>query len=69
VLADAFRHYHEADEFAVGLNYYFKRQNLKWQTDLSFYQGGNPAAGGQSPAGFIPGVDGWLIRTQIQLWF
>jgi hypothetical protein len=69
ILADAFRHYHEADEFAIGVNYYFKRQYLKWQTDLSFYQGGNPAAGGQSPAGFIPGVDGWMIRTQIQLWF
>ena len=24
---------------------------------------------GQSPAGFIPGVDGWMVRSQIQLAF
>jgi hypothetical protein len=69
IIPDAFRHFHEADEYAVGVNYYFKRQLLKWQTDFSVYQGGNPAAGGQSPAGFIPGVDGWMVRSQIQLNF
>jgi hypothetical protein len=68
-LADAFRHFHEADEFTISFNYYFKRELLKWQTDLGFYTGGNPAANGQSNAGFIPGVDGWEIRSQIQLWF
>jgi hypothetical protein len=68
-LENAFKNRHEADEYAIGVNYYFKRQQLKWQTDFSIYDGGNPAAGGQSPAGFIPGVDGWMIRTQIQLWF
>jgi len=36
---------------------------------LSFYNGGNPAAGGQSAAGFIPGVDGWMVRTQLQFAF
>ena len=56
-------------EFAVGLNYYFKGHNLKFQTDMSFYNGGNPAGGGQSAAGFIPGVDGWLVRSQFQLAF
>jgi hypothetical protein len=65
----AFDKYQEAQEYAVGVNYYFHGQQLKWQTDVSFYQGGNPAAGGQSPAGFIPGVDGWMLRTQIQFAF
>jgi hypothetical protein len=68
-IPDAFHNYHDADEYAVGLNYYFYRQQVKWQTDFSVYQGGNPASGGQSPAGFIPGVDGWMVRTQIQLFF
>src|SRR5262249_52379565 len=65
----AFTHFHEADEYAVGVNYFFKRQLLKWQTDFSVYQGGNPAGGGSSPAGFVPGLDGWMVRTQIQLAF
>jgi hypothetical protein len=68
-LDGAFRQFHEAHEIGIGVNYYFKRQLLKWQTDLSYYAGGNPAGGGQSPAGFIAGSDGWLLRTQIQLWF
>jgi hypothetical protein len=65
----AFRQFHEAREFALGVNYYFRRQLLKWQTDVSVYDGGNPAGGGQSPAGFIPGLDGWMLRTQLQLAF
>jgi hypothetical protein len=65
----AFTHFHEAAEYAVGVNYFFKRQLLKWQTDFSVYQGGNPAGGGTSPAGFIAGEDGWMVRTQIQLAF
>jgi hypothetical protein len=69
VYNEAFRHYSEANEYAVGINYYFKGQQLKWQTDVSWYNGGNPAAGGQSPAGFIPGVDGWMVRSQIQFAF
>jgi hypothetical protein len=69
VYNDSFRHYSEANEYAVGLNYYFKGQQLKWQTDFSWYNGGNPAAGGQSPAGFIPGVDGWMVRSQVQFAF
>jgi hypothetical protein len=69
VYGHAFDHYNEANEFAVGFNYYFKRQLCKWQTDFSWYNGGNPAAGGQSPAGFIPGVDGYMVRSQIQFGF
>jgi hypothetical protein len=69
VVPGAFRQFHEARELAIGVNYYFKRQLLKWQTDFSIYDGGNPAGGGQSPAGFIAGSDGWLFRTQIQLAF
>jgi hypothetical protein len=65
----AFSNFHDANEYTVGINYYFKRHFLKWQTDFGFYTGGNPAAGGQPAAGFIPGEDGWLLRTQIQLWF
>jgi hypothetical protein len=51
------------------LNYYWRRQQVKWQNDIGYYQGGNPAVGGMSPSGTIPGVDGWLFRTQIQLAF
>jgi hypothetical protein len=69
VINGAFTDFHEAREYAIGVNYYWKRQLLKWQTDFSIYQGGNPAGGGQSPAGFIAGSDGWLFRTQIQLAF
>ncbi len=69
VVNGAFRNYSESQEFAVGVNYFFKRQNVKWSTDLSFYNGGNPGANGQSPAGFIPGVDGWMVRTQLQFGF
>jgi hypothetical protein len=69
VIGDAFHNFHEADEFAVGVNYYFKRQLLKWQTDFSVYKGGNPAGGGVSAAGFIAGSDGWMLRTQVQLAF
>jgi hypothetical protein len=69
VVQGAFHNYHTAQEFAVGFNYYWFGQLLKWQTDFSVYDGGNPAGGGVSPAGFIAGSDGWMIRTQIQLWF
>jgi hypothetical protein len=65
----AFSHFHEADEYTIGVNYFFHRELVKWQTDVGLYQGGNPAGGGQSPAGFIAGVDGWLLRTQVQLAF
>jgi hypothetical protein len=69
VVQGAFRNYQEADEVAVGVNYFFYRHLVKWQTDFSLYHGGNPAAGGQSPAGFIPGVDGYMVRSQIQFSF
>jgi hypothetical protein len=69
IVNGAFTHDHESDEYAIGVNYYWKRQLFKWQTDLSFYRGGNPAFGSQSPAGTIPGVDGYLLRTAIQLMF
>jgi hypothetical protein len=65
----AFRNFAEANEYAIGINYYFRRHLVKWQTDLSWYNGGNDAAGGQSAAGFIPGVDGYMVRTQVQLAF
>jgi hypothetical protein len=65
----AFTHFHEANEYSVGVNYFFHRELVKWQTDFSFYTGGNPAGGGVSPAGFIAGEDGWMLRTQIQLAF
>ncbi len=69
VIDGAFRNFHTASEIAVGMNYFFYGQLVKWSSDFSVYQGGNPAAGGASPAGFIPGVDGWLVRTQLQLAF
>jgi hypothetical protein len=67
--ASAFSHYHAAYEYAGGFNYYFHRQLLKWQTDISYYQGGNPDGTASSPAGFLAGADGWMLRTQIQLAF
>jgi hypothetical protein len=69
VIDGAFRNFHEAREIAIGMNYFFYGQLVKWSSDFSVYRGGNPAAGGASPAGFMPGVDGWLVRTQLQLAF
>lgn len=65
----AFRRYHGASEYAAGFNYFIYGQLVKWTTDMSLYQGGNPAGGGASPTSFIPGVDGWLLRTQLQVAF
>jgi hypothetical protein len=69
VVDGAFRNFHEANEYTVGVNYFFKRHLWKWQTDFSIYDGGNPAGEGSSIAGFIPGSDGYMLRTQIQLFF
>jgi hypothetical protein len=65
----AFTNFHYSGEAALGFNYYFYGQLVKWSSDFSVYQGGNPAAGGASPAGYIAGVDGWLVRTQLQVAF
>lgn len=64
----AFSKFSAANEYTVGVNYYWKRQNLKWQTDVGYYDN-NPAAGGQSASGYITGANGYLLRTQLQLWF
>lgn len=69
VVNGAFRTFHEADEYTVALNRYWRGQMLKWQTDVGYYRGGNPNIGGVSPSGYIGGVDGYLIRTQIQFAF
>jgi hypothetical protein len=70
VVDGAFRHFRDAGEYTIGINYFFKRQLLKWQTDFGVYTGGNPVGTvGQSLAGFIAGADGYLIRTQLQLAF
>ncbi len=69
VIDGAFRNFHQATEIACGFNYFFYGQLVKWSSDFSVYQGGNPAAGGASPAGYIAGVDGWMVRTQLQLAF
>jgi hypothetical protein len=42
---------------------------LKWQTDFGIFDGGNPSAAGVPTAGYIAGSDGYLVRTQIQLFF
>ena len=66
----AFTHFHEADEYTLGVNCYFRRQLLKWQTDFSVYQGGNPVGTvGQSTGTFLGGLDGYGVRTQLQLAF
>lgn len=69
IIDGAFRNFHTSSEIAFGFNYFFFGQLVKWSSDFGVYQGGNPAAGGASPAGYIPGVDGWLVRTQLQLAF
>jgi hypothetical protein len=69
VVNGAFRQFHEADEYTIAVSYYFKRQALKWQTDFSVYNGGNPAPNGGGNAGFITGADGYMLRTQLQLFF
>jgi hypothetical protein len=69
VYGQAFDKFQESNEYAIGVNYYFHGQQLKWSTDLSWYNGGNPGSGGQSAAGFIPGVDGYMLRSQIQFQF
>ena len=67
----AFRQFHEAREYTVGVNYFFKRHLLKWQTDVGVFGGGNPAGtpAGSGVTGWIAGSDGYLIRTQVQLAF
>jgi hypothetical protein len=66
----AFTNFHEADEYTVGVNYFFKRHLLKWQTDFSVYQGGNPVGPvGATLGTFMPGLDGYAVRTQLQLAF
>jgi hypothetical protein len=69
VVNGAFDHFQNVNELAVGVNYFFYGQRLKWQNDVSWYNGGNPAAGGSSAAGFETGNDGWMFRSQVQLWF
>jgi hypothetical protein len=68
VYRDAFQHYSQANEYTISLAYYFHGNSLKWQNDLGFYTGGNPA-GSRSSAGFVPGADGWLVRSRLQLLF
>ncbi len=69
VVNGAFSNFHEADEYTVGINYYFQRHALKWQADVGVYEGGNPDRTGAVVAGTKPGVDGYLIRTQLQFSF
>ncbi|HEY7158625.1 MAG TPA: hypothetical protein VH575_32070 [Gemmataceae bacterium] len=69
VIDGAFRNFHQVTEIAAGFNYFFYGQLVKWSTNMAWYRGGNPAIGGQSPVGFVPGVDGWLVETQLQLAF
>lgn len=65
---NAFRLYSAADEYTIIWAYYFKGHSLKWQNDIGWYTGGNPA-GSRSSRGWVPGADGWLVRTRIQLQF
>ena len=63
----AFRNYSTANEYTVGMNWYFRGHLLKWQSDVGYYFGGTPASA--TAAGFITNADGWLVRTQLQLAF
>jgi hypothetical protein len=69
VFNDAFREFHQSNELQLGFNYYWRRQQLKWQSDIGYYMGGNPASGFQAASTWIPGVDGWLLRTQLTFMF
>ena len=68
IYRDAFRRYSEADEYTLTWAYYIHGNSLKWQNDLGWYVGGNPA-GSRSTAGYVPGADGLLIRSRVQLQF
>jgi len=65
----AFTNYHMAQEIGAGFNYFWFGQLVKWTTDFNYYRGGNPAGNGAAPGGFLPGVDGWLVRSQLQIAF
>lgn len=67
VVNDAFRVFHTASEYTLGLNWYLRGNLLKWQSDVSYYTGGNPASA--SSTGFITDADGVLVRTQLQFVF
>jgi hypothetical protein len=69
VVNGAFEHFHPSQEIAMGINYFFYGEKVKWQTDFGVYTGGNPAVNGQSPAGYIPGVNGYMLRSQVQFSF
>ncbi len=69
IVNGAFTHFHTSQEIAVGLNVFFYGEQVKWQTDVGTYTGGNPAANGMAPAGYLPGVNGYMVRTQLQLFF
>jgi hypothetical protein len=68
VLNGAFHNFHEADEYTFNWSYYFRGNSLKWLNDIGWYTGGNPASG-RSTGGFLPGVDGWLLRSRVQIAF
>ena len=63
----AFRQFHMANEYTLGVNVFFRKHLLKWQTDVGYYTGGTPASA--SAAGFITNADGLLVRTQVQVAF
>ncbi len=65
---EAFRRYGQANEFTISAAYYFRGNNVKWESDLGRYTGGNPAPG-RATTGYVPGADGWLLRTRVQLLF
>jgi hypothetical protein len=69
IFNNAFKEYHQSNEIQAALNYYFRRQQLKWQTDIGYYTNGSPASGFQAASTWIPGVAGWLLRTQLTFMF
>ncbi len=69
IVNGAFTHDNVSQEIEMGVNVFFYGERVKWQTDVGYYSGGNPAKNGQAAAGFINGVDGYEVRTQIQFAF
>lgn len=58
--------FHSGDEVAGTFNYYVRGHNLKFQFDVSHYNG---AVIGSSSGQFLAGDEGWLFRTQVQIYY
>ncbi|GEM_PF-811782 len=57
---------HSGDEVAGTFNWYIRGHSLKFQFDVSHYNG---AVIGSSSGQFLAGDEGWLFRSQVQIYY